>query len=100
MKILARLSDNGKTEANLEVTPTGLTKTQKGGQVAMIKITLEWGYASLKFFNFEGFFLQKIPQCLNFLSPFSVNSGDFLLDRRYLWSHNRLASLMSFYCFK
>ena len=39
MKILARLSDNGKTVANLEVTPTGLTKTQKGGQVAMIKIT-------------------------------------------------------------
>ena len=67
MKILARLSDNGKTEANLEVTPTGLTKTQKGGQVAMIKITLEWFYASLKIFNFERFF-EKNPS--KSLKPF------------------------------
>ena len=81
MKILARLSDNGKTEANLEVTPTGLTKTQKGGQVAMIKITLEWGYASLKFFNFERSFVKDPSNSLKTFIHFATvlqNNEKFL----------------------
>ena len=69
---MARLSENGKTVANLEVTPTELTKTQKGGQVAMINITLEWFYASLKIFNCERSFVKASSNSLKTFINFAT----------------------------